>query len=44
MIAEFREGPESASRFVDALKAVLGVSKERIEELERRSKKSAKRA
>jgi hypothetical protein len=43
-VAEFHEGPESASRFLSAVKTVLGVSKERIVELERRSKKSVKRA
>lgn len=37
---EFHEGPKSATRFMKAIKTVMGVSKERILELEKQSKKS----
>lgn len=44
MTTEFIEGPESANRFMSAMKSILGVSKKRILELERKHKKSLKRA
>lgn len=42
-VATFQEGPDSADRFLGAVRAVLTVPKERIVELEKEHKKKSKR-